>query len=64
MKFNSHLISFFKRHNLYEENMFSYLSQHAFMIDYKDEEERMFIGCFIKFDKRNKLVSFQLNIPW
>lgn len=65
MVFNSNLIDFFKRHNLYEKEMFDYFSNNSSMIDYQDEEQRMFIGTFYGVNKKNnKLVYIHLNIPY
>lgn len=63
MIFNENLIAFFKKHNLYDKAMFDYLSSHTEMIDYKDEKQRCFIGCFYKFNK-NILTDIRLNIPY
>ena len=44
--------------------MFDYFSKNAEMIDYKDEEQRMYIGCFCIIDKDNILKDIHLNIPY
>lgn len=64
MKYNQVIIDFFKRHNLYEEEMFKYLSENSMMVDYLDEEQRAFIGCFYILNKRGILDRIQLNIPY
>ena len=64
MNFNTKLISFFQKHNLYDKEMFDYFSKNTVMIDYKDEEQRMYIGCFYIIDKNHKLKDIQLNIPY
>lgn len=64
MIFNNNLIKFFKRHNLYNEEMFCYFSENSNMIDYNDDEQRIFIGTFYILDKNNKLIKFYLNIPY
>ena len=65
MVFNPELIEFFKRHNLYEKEMFDYFSKNSTMIDYDDEEQRIFIGTFYGVNKNNnKLVYIHLNIPY
>lgn len=65
MVFNSNLIDFFKRHNLYDKEMFDYFSKNSSMIDYQDEEQRMFIGTFYGINKKTrKLVSIHLNVPY
>ena len=63
MNFNPKLIDFFKRHNLYDKEMFDYFSLNSSMIDYRYEEQRDFIGCFWKF-KNNVLVKFHLVLPY
>lgn len=64
MVFNPDLIDFFKRHNLYDKDMFDYLSYNSTMIDYKDPDQRCFIGCFPVFDKKNKLIKIHLCVPY
>ena len=64
MIFNSKLIDFFKRHSLYDKDMFDYLSQHTTMIDYRDEEQRIFMGCFFILDKNNQLKDIHLAVPY
>ena len=63
MYYNSKLIEFFKRHNMYEENMFNYLQNNTMMIDYKNEDERDFIGCFYIF-LNGKLDKICLVLPY
>jgi len=64
MVFNPDLIDFFKRHKLYNKEMFDYFSNNAIMIDYEDEEQRMFVGCFCILGKDKKLKSILLNVPY
>lgn len=64
MTYNEELINFFKRHNLYEEEMFKYLQSNTTILDYHDEEQRDFIGCFYTFVNNNILKSIHLNIPY
>lgn len=64
MVFNSNLIDFFKRHNLYNEEMFDYFSRNSSMIDYEDKEQRLFIGCFYTFGKDKRLKDIHLNVPY
>ena len=52
MHFDDKLIEFFKKHNLYEEEMFKYFSENSTMIDYMDDEQRSFIGTFYITDKK------------
>ena len=60
MKFNEELINFFKRHNLYNEEMFNYFSKNSSMIDYRDEEQRPYIGTFYLTDKNKKITKIHL----
>ena len=64
MTYNNDLIDFFKRHNIYEAEMFKYLSEHSTMIDYDIEEYRPFVGCFPKLTKDNHLIDVYLNMPY
>lgn len=64
MKFDHELISFFQKHNLYNQAMFKYLQANSTMIDYEDEEQRCFIGCFYTFENKNILQKIHLNIPY
>lgn len=64
MKFNSYIIDFFKRHNLYDEETFDYLSKNATMIDYKDEDQRAMVGCFYILDEKKILKKLKINIPY
>ena len=64
MNFNSYIIDFFKRHNLYDKEVFDYLSKNSTMIDYKDEDQRAMIGCFYILNRREILERLQINIPY
>ena len=44
--------------------MFEYFSKHTQIIDYKDEEQRCFIGCFYVFEKNKKLTKIYLKLPY
>jgi len=63
VKFHDELINFFKRHNLYDEEMFNYFSENSSMIDYRDEEQHPYIGTFYLTDKSKKINKIHLNIP-
>ncbi len=59
----NNFINFFKRHNLYDEEIFDYLRENSFMFDYRDDDYRPFTGCnyIIKngyLDKINLVVPF------
>ena len=64
MNFNSNLIDFFKRHNLYDKEMFDYFSNNTTMIDYKDPDQRMFIGTLYILNYNKKLIKIHLNLPY
>lgn len=63
MIYNSKVIDFFKRHNMYEKIMFDYLQYNTIMIDYRDEDEKEFIGCFYVF-LNGKLHKINLVLPY
>ncbi len=63
--FNQRITDFFKRHNLYDEKMFEYISDHTDYIDYNDPDMRFLIGCAYQYDKRGKrLDRFRLCMPY
>ena len=64
MVYNEKIIDFFKRHNMYDEKKFQYLQDNSTMIDYRNVEERAFIGCFYILNKKEELERLQINIPY
>lgn len=65
MRFNSKLIDFFKRHKLYDEEMFNYLEEHSTMIDSDNPEERIITGCAYLIDKNTGILKgLHLNLPY
>ena len=64
MVYNEKIINFFKRHNMYDEKTFKYLQNNSTMIDYRNAEERAFIGCFYILNKKEELERLQINIPY
>lgn len=44
--------------------MFKYFSENCTMIDYMDDEQRIFIGTFYITDKNRKLMKIHLNVPY
>ena len=64
MVYNEKIIDFFKRHNMYDEKTFKYLQDNSTMIDYRNVEERAFIGCFYILNKKEELERLQINIPY
>lgn len=63
--YNDNIIMFFKRHNLYDEEMFKYLEEHTDFFDYYDDN---YIGCLGSgehIDSRTgKLTHFRICIPY
>lgn len=65
MRFNPKLIDFFKRHKLYDEEMFKYFEEHSTMIDSNYDEERMTTGCAYLIDKNTGILKdIHLNLPY
>jgi len=64
MTFHPKIIDFFKKHNMYEPEMFKYFEKQSTMIDYADPEQRCFVGCFYILDKSRKLKDIRLNLPY
>ena len=64
MKYNQNVIDFFKKHNMYDEKTFEYLQDNSLMIDYKDPDQRCFIGCFYVQDMNDILLRLQVNTPY
>ena len=64
MIFNPKVIDFFKRHNMYEEEMFKYFSDKSMMIDYRVLECRPFVGTFPIINKKNYIIDVQVNVPY
>ena len=64
MYYGKEITEFFKRHNLYNEEMFEYLKEHTDWIDYRDEDERWHIGHGIYVHpKTRKIIRFRICIP-
>ena len=65
MKFHPNLINFFKRHNLYNKEMFTYFEHHSTMLDSNFLDERMLRCCAYQIDgKTGILQGIHLNIPY
>ena len=64
MKYHYKITNFFKKHNIYDEEMFNYFSQNSTMIDYDIEEYRGFVGCWPNINKQNILIGFHVNTPY
>lgn len=64
MNYHPRIIEFFKRHNMYDPEMFEYLQANSMMIDYRDPEQQTLVGCFYKLTKNNILSNIYLNLPY
>ena len=63
--YSEELISFFKKYNLYEFEMFEYLKERTDFIDYRVVEDRIHIGCSYKINKKNnKVVGLRICVPF
>ena len=63
MEYHQKVTNFLKKHHLYEENMFNYFLHNTTMIDYNNEINRLFIGCFYN-TKDNILTNIHLTVPY
>ena len=63
MYIDKKLIEFFKKHNLYEEEIFDYIRNNLTLVDYDDDTQNIFIGCYYMTDKKNILKGFKLYVP-
>lgn len=57
-------INFFKKHNLYDEKIFNYIKENITLIDYRDEENRQFIGCYYVLNKKEILTKIKIFVPY
>jgi hypothetical protein len=65
MRFNPKLIDFFKKHRLYNEEMFKYFEEHSTMIDGDYDDERMITGCAYLIDRNTGILKgIHLNLPY
>ena len=60
----NNFISFFKKHNLYNEEMFKYIQNNRTLFDYRDEEKRIFIGCYYICNKQGILQKINVCVPF
>ncbi len=56
-------IDFLKKHNLYDEDVINYWKNHKVSFDYREEEQRDFIGCFYML-RDNVLEKISLIVPF
>ena len=65
MKYSNEINDFFKRHNVYSEEMFRYLERNTYMVDYRDEEARIAIGCAYAINNITKVLEgLSICIPY
>lgn len=57
-------IDFFKKHNLYNKEMFDYINSNSTKFDYRDEEQRSFLGCYYICNKHNILQKIKICVPF
>lgn len=56
-------IDFIKKHNLYDKESFIFISNHTKNIDYKNEEERDFIGSYYNTSEAGNIINFKIYVP-
>lgn len=56
-------INFFKKHNLYDEEMFNYIRNNSILIDYREIDKRIFIGCYYISDNDGILRQIKICVP-
>lgn len=57
-------IQFLKEHNLYNIELLNYIKANSTYFDYREEENRDYIGCFFKLNKKKKLEKISLVLPF
>lgn len=57
-------INFFKKHNLYDEQVFDYLRKNSIQFNYLDEDKHPYIGYHYLTDKNGKLTKIILFVPF
>jgi len=57
-------INFFKKHNLYDKEVFDYIWDKCNFFNYLEDEYRMYTGVYYVLDKNKKLVDFNLIVPF
>ena len=57
-------IKFFKKHNLYNEEIFNYIQKNRTLFDYRDEDQRIFIGCYYICNKQGILQKINICVPF
>lgn len=57
-------INFFKRHGLYNKEIFKYIETNTEKFDYYNEDMMNIRGIYYNYDKQNNLVDFKLYLPF
>lgn len=57
-------INFFKKHNLYNKQLFDYIDNNSTKVDYNDEEQKVFIGCYYICNKLTILQKIKICVPF
>ena len=61
--FFNKFINFLKKYNLYNEKVFYYIWNSCSFFDYRDSDERKFIGVYYQIEDK-KLIEFNLKVPF
>ena len=60
----TNFINFFKKHGLYNEEIFNYIARNTTSFDYYDEELMNIRGIYYKYNELKELTSFKLYLPY
>lgn len=60
----NNFINFLKKHNLYNEEIFNYIQKNRILFDYRDEDQRIFIGCYYICNKQGILQQINICVPF
>lgn len=63
MTYYEKFLSFLQRHNLYTKESFTFISNYTINIDYNNEEEREFIGCYYTKNESGVITDFKIYVP-
>ena len=63
--FNAKLIDFFKKHNLYDQEMFTYMARNCQFVDYSDPDVNFTVACGPRVNPNTNVIEgFQMVIPY
>ena len=57
-------INFFKKHDLYNEELFNNIRLNSYLFDYRDDEKRAFIGCYCNTNSNDTIKDITLCVPF